>query len=104
MAYTAGWIQMFFVFTAVFAAASGTRIRAGRANRDGWTLFYPRSNTRARDCNRRIGVCGPRTLDGHAKSVDAKIGSTYFGELPPSDLARFFGARPFEISPDVAII
>src|ERR1700726_4601631 len=80
------------------------RIPAGRANWDGWTLFYPRSNTPAPDCNQRSGACGLRTLGGHARSVDAKIQSTYFGELPPLDPARFSAARPFAISPDAAII
>jgi hypothetical protein len=81
-----------------------SRIPVGRANPCEWTVFYPRSSTPAPDCNQRIAVCAPRTLDGHARLVDAKIQSIYLGGLPPSDPARFSGARSVGISPDVATI
>jgi hypothetical protein len=79
-------------------------ILAGMANRDAWTSFYPRSNTPTPECNQRIAVCGPRTPAAHARSIDAKIESTYFVASRPSNPARFWVARPFGISPDVAII
>src|ERR1700733_243076 len=68
-------------------------IPVNRANQDASTWSYPRSNTRAQDCSQRSAAYGPRTLVDHARSADAKIQSTCFGGLPPSNPGRSLAAR-----------